>query len=146
MSEVSRIADQLMRAQAGDAWHGPSLAELLADVTAAEASARPVAGAHTIWENVLHVTVWADVVRRRLGGEKIGGDLPAAEDWPAQGEGGEAWEAARRGLEAAHRALGEAILGLDEKRVEEHEVAMNLYGVVQHGLYHAGQIALLRKA
>jgi hypothetical protein len=48
MSESDHIADQLRRAFYGDAWHGDSLFEILAGVTAAQAAARPVKDAHSI--------------------------------------------------------------------------------------------------
>ena len=44
----------------GEAWHGPSLHEALDGCTADEARAHPVAGAHSVWELVRHVTAWAD--------------------------------------------------------------------------------------
>ena len=82
MTETSRIADQLHRAYAGPAWHGPALTAILADVTAAEASAHPVPGAHSIWELVLHITVWMWVADRRIAGEVIP-DLPLDRNFPA---------------------------------------------------------------
>jgi uncharacterized damage-inducible protein DinB len=69
-SEASRIADQLRRAFDGSAWHGPALLELLEDVDAATASARPLTDVHSIWELVLHVAVWDDAALRRLDGKK----------------------------------------------------------------------------
>ena len=36
MSETKRILDQLKRAYEGEAWHGPSLRDILADVFAQE--------------------------------------------------------------------------------------------------------------
>ena len=53
MSEIKRINDQLKRAFEGTAWHGPSVSEVLAGVTAEQAAAHPIAGAHSIWEIVL---------------------------------------------------------------------------------------------
>ena len=39
---------------------------------AAEAASRPIPGAHSIWELVLHVAGWADVARARLtSGEPV---------------------------------------------------------------------------
>jgi uncharacterized damage-inducible protein DinB len=152
MIERERIHDQLRRAFAGEAWHGPAVQELLRDTTAREAAARPLARAHTIWEIVLHVAVWEDVVRRRLKGERIG-ELAAAQDWPAVGETSEtAWERTLEALERGHHALRQAILEIEESKLEEtvpgsnHSVYVMLHGVVQHDLYHAGQIALLKKA
>src|ERR1700736_6205287 len=70
-TESSRIADQLRRAFDGTAWHGPSLMELLKDVDAATAAARPLPRVHSIWELVLHVAAWAAAGFRRLGGETV---------------------------------------------------------------------------
>jgi hypothetical protein len=60
MKETERIRDQLHRAFAGDAWHGPSVLEILENVTASQAATRPIAGAHSIWELVLHIKAWND--------------------------------------------------------------------------------------
>ena len=98
MREHERIADQLRRSVEGDAWYGPSLREALDGVTAERAAARPIAGGHTIWELALHISAWADVVRRRLEGEKIAepdeGDFPAVKDTSEQ-----AWQQTVAGLE-----------------------------------------------
>jgi uncharacterized damage-inducible protein DinB len=148
MAEVERIADQLRRAFEGDAWHGPSLRELLADVDAEAASSRPVAGGHNIAEIVAHVTVWTDVVRRRLGGEAVG-SLPPAQDWPAPAA---VWSEAREGLDAAQRRLVEAVAGSADARLDEgvpgqeYSRYVMLHGAGHHALYHAGQIALLKRA
>ena len=50
MSELKRIADQFKRAYTGNAWHGPSLLEALADVTTEQALAHPIPNSHSIWE------------------------------------------------------------------------------------------------
>src|SRR5713226_2034192 len=66
MSEIKRIGDQLKRAFEGKAWHGPSVSEVLAGVTAEQAAAHPLAGAHSIWEITLHIATWERVGRRRI--------------------------------------------------------------------------------
>jgi uncharacterized damage-inducible protein DinB len=154
MGEVERIVDQLQRAFAGDAWHGPSLKDLLADVDAEAAGARPIPGAHTIAEIVAHVSTWTDVVRRRLEGEWIG-SLPPEQDWPAPGPprwDEAAWSEALRRLAEAQRGLAAAMARVGDQRLpevtpeKEYSVYVMLHGAVQHALYHAGQIALLKRA
>ena len=66
MSEVKRINDQLRRAFDGEAWHGPSVLELLKDVSAVQAAAHPIEGAHSIWELALHIAAWENVARKRI--------------------------------------------------------------------------------
>ncbi|HEX8500132.1 MAG TPA: DinB family protein [Pyrinomonadaceae bacterium] len=153
MSEVARIGSQLKRASEGGAWHGPALLELLADVPAARAAARPLAGAHSIWEIALHVAAWQDFARRALGGEPMPTALPAEEDWPpAAGEGEEAWRDAVANLREVNRRLREAVRKLSDEDLHdvvpgrEYTFYFLLHGVVQHGLYHAGQIAILKRA
>jgi len=62
-TNAGRLANHIRRTVTGPMWHGPALGELLADVSVDEARIRPIAGAHTIWELVLHVTAWADIAR-----------------------------------------------------------------------------------
>src|SRR3954447_9012606 len=80
MSEMARIEDQLRRALEGGAWHGPAVLELLAGMTIDQAGAQPIAGAHTIWELVLHLGGAYRLVLRRLRGDPA--PLAPEEDWP----------------------------------------------------------------
>ncbi len=157
-SEVARIIDQLDREHSGDPWHGSPLLQILEGIDAAAAARKPIADGHSIWELVLHVTGWKREVARRAGGAPAG--EPPAGDWPAVGEATEArWRAALADLDAAHRELVAAVRSLTEARLLEptndprnrplgtgvsHYVL--LHGAVQHDAYHAGQIAILKKA
>jgi uncharacterized damage-inducible protein DinB len=150
MNEVRRIEDQLTRSFQGPAWHGPSLRELLEDVSAEQAAARPIGGAHSIWEIVLHIAAWEEVVRRRFAGETV--ELSDAQDWPAVPDNSAAaWALALGHLETTHEKLRGAVAALDPARLENpaagksYSVYFMLHGVVQHNLYHAGQIAILKK-
>ena len=153
MSEAVRIADQLRRAFSGEAWHGDSLFEILGGVTAAQAAARPIAGAHSIWELVLHIAAWDGAVRRRMGGVAV--TLSDAENFPAVTDAGEAaWRAALAEVRRIHEELVAAVAALPDSRLYEmvpgkegahYTFYYMLHGVVQHELYHAGQIALVKK-
>ncbi len=151
MGESGRIGDQLKRALEGPAWHGPALLDVLDGVGAAQACRRPIANAHTIWEIVLHIPVWDDAVRRRALGEKV--EVTPAQDWPAVADTSEAaWRRAVEGLKVSHRALRAVVGAFDETRLGQPLVPggnsgyVQFHGAVQHDLYHAGQIAVLRKA
>jgi len=151
MSQVENLADLLERGFRGGAWHGPALAEALAGVDEAKAAARPLAGAHSIWEIVNHLTVWNEVPRRRLDGERLQ-NLPPERDWPpADDLSAGAWRAAMAALAAAHAALHARVLELADGQLDDPVVGSDptvrgmLFGVLQHNAYHAGQIVLLRK-
>jgi uncharacterized damage-inducible protein DinB len=152
--ETLRIADQLRRAFDGEAWHGPSLLEILEDLTAAGAVARPLPRSHCIWEIVQHIAVWDDVARRRMGGEVV--QPTPEEDWPAVNETSPgAWRRTLEHLKQTHDALIRAVTSFSDPRLLEkvpgkaddfYTFYYMLHGIVQHELYHAGQIALLKKA
>jgi uncharacterized damage-inducible protein DinB len=158
MKETERIGDELRRADHGDPWHGWSLQRITEDVTAGEASARPIPGAHTICEIVLHVAAWRGEVRERLLGGLPG--EPPDGDWPSPARDEDAaWMAATARLATAHRELLGALARFPEARLDEivggqREPAVGtgvsygvmLHGIAQHDAYHAGQIALLKKA
>jgi uncharacterized damage-inducible protein DinB len=154
MPEATRIADQLRRAFDGEAWHGDSLLEILEGVTAAQAAARPIAGAHTIWELVLHIAAWDGAALRRLGGAAV--ELADAENFPPVLDVSDAaWHRATAQLRNTHQDLVAAVVDLPDARLFEvvpgkqgthYTFYYMLHGVAQHEAYHAGQIALLKKA
>ena len=152
MNEVVRISKQLGSAYEGEAWHGPSLREALSDVSAPLAAARPLSHAHTIWEIVNHLAAWNGAVRRRLEGERV--DTPEEGDWPTVMDTSDAaWNHTLAWLEKSYQDLHGAVAGLDDARLDEAivedsgaSIYVTLHGTIQHYLYHAGQIALLKKA
>ena len=151
MREIERLVDQLNRAFIGEAWHGPAVIEILEGITAPQAAAHPVVGGHSIWELALHITAWTRAGSRRLQGDRA--QLSELENFPPVTDLGErAWEEARESIKAAYEDLRGAILLLDDSRLDQpimegmSSVYVTLHGVIQHSLYHAGQIAILKKA
>jgi uncharacterized damage-inducible protein DinB len=149
--ESALIAEQLRRAFEGDAWHGPALLELLQDVDAAAAAAKPLPEVHSIWELVLHVAVWDGVASRRLAGEKC--QPTGKANFPVVPKPTEAaWRKAVAQAKRAHDALVRTVASLPDSRLRErvpgkkYDFYFMLHGIAQHELYHAGQIAILKKA
>jgi uncharacterized damage-inducible protein DinB len=150
-SEAALIADQLRRAFDGSAWHGPAVLELLEDVDAATAAAKPLPDVHSIWELVLHVRAWDNAGLRRLAGEtaKLKGDanFPLVPTPPTE----VAWQEAVAAATRTHKTLVETIHGLPDKRLRDrvpgkpYDFYHMFHGIAQHELYHAGQIAILKK-
>jgi uncharacterized damage-inducible protein DinB len=152
MSEIDRILDQMERAFSGDAWHGPPLRSLIDGLLAEDAARHPVEGAHSIWEIVQHIAAWNTIVRRELIGENL--TITSEQDWPPVLDVSEAaWHGTVENLVDAHDRLRTAVKGLRDERLDEKPIKRTgnsryvmLHGVVQHDLYHGGQIAVLKKA
>jgi uncharacterized damage-inducible protein DinB len=151
MREKERLTGQLRRAVEGEAWHGPSVMEILEDVDAAAAAAHPLPDAHSIWELLLHMTAWSMAVRWRLDGESV--ELSGVYDWPPGGDASEAaWTKAQLAFRAMQTSLLEKIGSMSEAELaattpgQSYSNEFMLDGIIQHHLYHAGQMALLKKS
>jgi hypothetical protein len=144
--EVARIGDQFQRAWDGDAWHGPPVAPLLASLDQRSGSYRPAPDAHTAQELASHITFWLDAAHRRLKGEKY---LPTEGDWDLPA--GESWSQTVARLSRTYAALVASIAATPASRLNEpvtgmpYNIYVLLHGALQHTLYHAGQIAMLRR-
>jgi uncharacterized damage-inducible protein DinB len=151
-SEAAGIADQLRRAFDGSAWHGPAVLELLVDVDAATAAARPIVGVHSIWELLLHIAVWDNAGMVRLTGKKwqpAGLDnFPELPAKPTE----DVWRKAVATAKRTHEKLVKTVAALPESRLRDrvpgkrYDFYHMFHGIAQHELYHAGQIAILKKA
>jgi uncharacterized damage-inducible protein DinB len=150
-SEIRRILGQIEGSFGPGAWHGPSIRELLTGVTAELAAGRIAPGTHSIWELVLHIAAWEDATRRMVEGGS--GEVSDERNFPAlPGVSEAAWQAAITTLNAGHEALLGSVARLNDAQLEQtvagksYTLYFLLHGVVQHTLYHAGQIALLKRA
>jgi DinB superfamily len=154
-TECTRIADALASAINGEAWYGDSIREILDRVTAQQAQARPIANAHSIWELVIHVEAWVKLAGGAVQGKAIPAwsTMPKEMDWPPVGETSEqAWKQTVKSFFSSHLNLVESIKTLSDDRLEATVPGRtyNFYhlfqGMIQHAVYHGGQIALLKKA
>ena len=139
------------------------LSTLLAGVTPDEAHAHPIAGAHSIWELVRHMSAWTQEAAQRLRGGvpalPVIGDFPPAPAAADTGRWASQWGAALAELIASHEDFLATLDALDPAALDapaiptrdpshgtgvKHRVLV--HGLAQHHAYHGGQIALLRKA
>lgn len=148
MRSIERILIQLNAAYGGPAWHGPSLRELVDGVSEAQARARPVASAHSILEITVHIRAWMDAVSERLAGNAR--ELTTEEDWSDVAK--TSWPAVLEELAHAESRVCDAVARLKPEDLDKpvpgarYSVYALVHGLIQHNLYHAGQIALLKKA
>ena len=141
------MIEELNRSWNGEPWYGPSLRPLLDGITEQQARAHKLADAHTILELVAHVAFWMDMTAKRLDG--FTGKAPTEQEW------GDAktmtWASALKELDRAYAALLDRVARMDDDamgRMVQRKFTgfAMLNGLIQHNVYHAGQISLLKKA
>lgn len=146
---IQHLLEVLSSAYQGPSWHGKTLRELVSDVSAAEAAARPAGVAHSIGTLVAHAALWKEVITARLNGQARTVTDPAENFPPVPAD---AWEATRNRLEVAHqelrdrvRTLDPTIVGRDLAAGDPPTAALQVLGVAHHDLYHAGQVAVIKR-
>jgi uncharacterized damage-inducible protein DinB/heme-degrading monooxygenase HmoA len=148
--EGPALAEELKAIWKGDAWHGPSLSELLEDVGSRNAATRPIQDGHSIWELVLHMAAWADTWRGRLEGQVLAepdvGDFPPVSATTPAG-----WAKGKARLGEAHERLTDRVARLTSAELNatvpdcDYDARFLVRGAIRHTVYHSGQIALLKK-
>lgn len=150
MSDVERLLKHYDGVLNGNAWHGDPVWQILDGISAQQAAARPLASAHTIWEIVMHMIFWEDVAAQRLAGKRAGLveelNFPAM---PAVTE--ENWRKTLDDFRASNQGLREALAKLDPAKLNDLTAAGKrtysgeAHGIIEHHVYHLGQIAVLKK-
>jgi uncharacterized damage-inducible protein DinB len=150
MTETERMLAQYDHVMHGNAWHGDPIWLILHSISPGDAARRPIAQAHSIWEIVLHMIFWEGVAARRLTGQRAGLDEPL--NFTAIPPATEAnWQKTLEQFRASNQEFRVALQALDAARVDELSAAGKrsfydeAHGLIQHSIYHAGQIALLKK-
>ncbi len=152
MNPIDRLADHLRAVHRDGAWTDVPVRGTFRGLSADQAASRPIAGAHTAWELLLHLDAWHRAVARRLGGEEVA--LSPPEDWPAPPAEPtpDDWQEALDTLDAGLDELERAVRGLPPERLFETlpgtdaTAYQTILGIGEHDLYHAGQAVLLAKA
>ena len=143
MSRVQRLLAEIRDAYDGRPWYGDSLRKTLDAVDERRANAKPLANAHSIAELVGHLTAWIEVINRRLDGEVFqvtkGINFPPPAKWADQ----------LKRLDRVHNALIQRVSALNDDDLDKrlagkrHTIEFGVRGVVQHCIYHQGQIGML---
>jgi uncharacterized damage-inducible protein DinB len=127
------------------------------DGLTAELAGRPLPGAqHTIWQLVWHMNYWMEYELRSLAGPEVPYPEGAAESWPAASSPSDEAEwrdevvRFRRQVEAfaawGRRVALDAALDQPVHPAQGERVSDVLWQMVAHNSYHAGQVALIRRA
>lgn len=151
--QIQYIIKQLQETYSGEPWHGRSIRSLLSEVTPAIALKKPNENSHSIAELVYHIITWHDFTVSRLQPEE-GKNTAYFEvmDWrPLDLSKTQTWEEGLKLLEESQQRLISVLEKFNDsilpEKVAERKYTFKvlLYGLVQHDVYHAGQIAYAMK-
>lgn len=148
--EIDKIIDNLNTVFRGDAWHGPSLMEIIQSLPENIVSQKHGFSKRTICELVFHLTAWRKFVIQKLD-DNIHFSLDTEEDNYGTKELtlSSNWKNLIEDLKNTHKELNDKLESFDdtllERRVagEDYDFYKLLTGLIQHDTYHLGMIWVL---
>jgi uncharacterized damage-inducible protein DinB len=157
MTTSEKLQHELQKILSGDPWYGNPVYQIIEQVSFEAAFEKIPGAAHTIAAIVLHMLAWTEEVMDRMNGMSAG--IPSSGDWPPTGAPDEQkWQNYVNDLKLVNVNL----LGLiqnfpEEKWIEQVNDERNrelgngvtyeelVNGLIQHHIYHSGQIAILNR-
>jgi len=157
MNASEQLKQELEKILYGEPWYGPSVYDIIDKVGFEAAYEKPPGSVHNIAAIVLHMLSWTEEVIDRLNG--LSAQLPSSGDWPDPGAPDEQkWQNYVNDLKLVNVNL----LGIIQNFTEEEwsqpikdernrELGTGVSfeelvrGLIQHHIYHSGQIALLTR-
>ncbi len=148
--ELERIIDNLETVYRGDAWHGPSVTEIMNSLRPAVVDQKHGFSKHTIAQLIYHLIAWRIFIIEKLN-DNIHFSLETDEDnWGSpEITSKEKWNELKQLFQETHARLVDLLSGqsddLLEKRVpgEHYDYYKLLTGMIQHDTYHLGMIWVL---
>lgn len=149
-TESKRIAALLAKTYTGEAWHGPAVMEVLSEIGPAQWETR-VGDSHSVIELVAHMITWRRFVIKQLQGDAAY-KVTDAENFPTiSTPDATEWGKQLALLDHSQMELVALLENTADEKLEEivpgrsYSFYGMLHGIIQHDLYHLGQVVLLGK-
>ena len=151
-NEILVIAKQIKEAYEGDPWYGKSTKKLLSEVDEQIVFEKP-SGQHSILELLWHMITWKEFTISRLRTDNtLDLNYFEKQDWRELDHSDKAlW---KQGLEKFHQNHNELVAIIQQQKDEllsqtvderKYDFRKLLYGILEHDIYHLGQIAYIKK-
>jgi uncharacterized damage-inducible protein DinB len=151
-NEIKSIITTLEASLDGEPWYGRSVYAIMREVDESVASTKPNSRSHSMVDLVYHMLTWAEFTLKRIHKEKID-DLEAFEklDWREIDPQIHGWEEGLSAYIATHQEIIAVLKTKDDSFLKEkvdyrdYDFQYLLQGLIQHNIYHVGQVAYLKK-
>ena len=156
MALSEQLKEELEKVLYGNPWYGANVYDIIDNVSFEAAYEKPPGSVHNIAGIVLHMLSWTEEAMDRLNG--LNAQLPSSGDWPDPGTPDEQkWQNYVDDLKLVNVNLIGIIQNFPEEKWTEPIIDENnreggpvtyeemINGLIQHHIYHSGQIALLNR-
>ena len=151
MNEKNRILKTLSDLYDGQPWTDISILQIIKDITATQAAAKPLSGMHSIWEYLNHMIHWRTRISRVILGQPAERKDDPLDFAPIVDSSEESWELMLKTLQSCQEELVKAVSGVVDDKLETVDERFKatyyelIQGVIQHDAYHLGQAIIVKK-
>jgi uncharacterized damage-inducible protein DinB len=150
--EIAAIIRKMKSVNTGQPWFGRAAFVILDEVDPAKAMLRPGNAGHSMTDLIYHMNTWADFTLKRIEGDKIK-DMGAFEklDWRKIDPRIHSWKKGLKEFKKVQQEIMRILQTKDDAFLEQkvdyrtYNYRFLLEGMIQHTIYHLGQIAYLHK-
>ena len=135
----------------GQPWYGDSICQVLESISPAKSYRQPTQGAHSIAQLVSHMVYWRLALIKRLEGDTdYKPSMKSEDNWKSNMQLKKmGWKNLKKSLEGSQTKLLSLLSkqndNLLKKKYSEKATFLDLInGILQHDLYHTGQVAYLK--
>ncbi|HYH55861.1 MAG TPA: DinB family protein [Anseongella sp.] len=145
MDALNYLAGEFSNVYNGSPWYGKPVCEVLKGIQPAAAFARPAEKVHSIAELLAHMISWRQVLINSL--EKNGKPKPKQHETFMTGTYGDneetMWQKMKETFDRQHQQITKLLSAATA--AGKGGTLRLINGVIQHDIYHLGQIAMLKK-
>jgi uncharacterized damage-inducible protein DinB len=150
--EIQSIIRNIENINSGEPWFGRAVYTILEEVDRSKVHIKPDHSEHSLIELLYHMITWADFTLKRIENDKIN-DLPAAAelDWREIDPKVHTWKKGLAEFKAIHKKIVTLLKKKDDSFLKEkvdyrkYNFRFLLNGLIQHNIYHLGQVAYVKK-
>ena len=150
--EIQSIIRNLENTLDGDPWFGRPVYAMLREVDSSIAFKKPTAESHSLIDLLYHMLTWSEFTLKRIEKDRID-DLAVFEktDWREIDPKVHDWDEGLAAFIATHQQIMALLHTKDDSFLDEivdyrqYNFRFLLNGLIQHNIYHLGQVAYLRK-
>lgn len=149
--EVLSIIKTFQNTLSGQPWFGRSVYEILGEIKPADVYKKPAGNGHSLIELLYHMINWAEFTLGRLEKrEKNTADFENL-DWRTIDSSAHSWEKGLKEFKEIHQKIIVILESKNDDFLKEmvddrkYNYRFLLNGLVQHNIYHLGQIAYINK-
>jgi uncharacterized damage-inducible protein DinB len=149
--EILLIAEKIKDTHQGDPWFGRNVQSILSEINE-DMAFRKISGQHSILELLWHMITWKEFTVSRLREDDKNMTYFESIDWRELDHSNRSlWQ---QGLERFNEIHNELVTLVQQQKDEILSRTINertydfrklLYGIIEHDIYHLGQIAYIKK-